>query len=86
MIKAINRHYNRRVWEWEELRAHFNLDCTWQTVRSTMNKASYHKCRACQKSWISDAQAKKRVGFSVDHVEWPEWMIKQVRSLPILLL
>ena len=78
MIKTIQGHYIRRIWEWEELRSRFKLNCTWQTVRSTMNQAGYYKCRACQKSWISDDQAKKRVGFSEEHVDWPDWKIKQV--------
>ena len=78
MIKALEGHYNRRTWDWEELRSQFELECTWQTVRSTMNQAGYHKCRACQKSWINENQAKKRVGYSEEHVGWQDWKIKQV--------
>ncbi len=78
MIRHIEGHYDRRTWEWDELRQAFKLDCVWQTVRSAMNNAGYHKCRACQKSWISADQAKRRICFSDEHKHWPDWIIKQV--------
>ena len=78
MIKHIEGHYDRRTWDWEELREEFKLQCVWETVRTTMNKAGYHKCRACQKSWINADQALRRRAFSDEHKNWPDWMIKRV--------
>lgn len=47
MIKALHKHYNRRCWEWDELRKQFNIDSTWRTVKNIINAYGYYKCRAC---------------------------------------
>lgn len=78
MILALKGHYNRRIWDWEELEAQFDLNCSWKTIRRQMNNAGYHKCRACQRDWIAKDQAEKRVTFSADKKEWPEWRWKEV--------
>lgn len=80
MIRSLHGSYHHRCWTWEELRKDFKLECKWTTVRTTMNAHGYHKCRACQKSWISDEQAQKRLGWSIDKQHWPEWQWKQVSS------
>ena len=69
MIKALNGHYDRRRWSWEELRNRFKLQCTALTVKRAFNEARYYKCRACQKSWMHQKHAdtrKERCG------EWKE--------------
>ena len=78
MIKALEGHYNRRTWKWEELTEQFGLGCSAETTKRHMNAAGYHKCRACQKSWISSDQAEKRKVFCTEMLNWPEWKLKLV--------
>ncbi|KAI4208928.1 MAG: hypothetical protein LQ349_009594, partial [Xanthoria aureola] len=77
IIKALEGHYNRRTWSWEELRKHFRLDCTEATVKKTINNAGYHKCRACQKSWINKDQKGKRYRWACAYKKWILWQWKQ---------
>ena len=78
MIKALEGHYNHRTWTWEEATEHFSLKCSPKTIKRHMNNAGYHKCRACQKSWISGDQAERRKIFCTEMLNWPEWKLMLV--------
>jgi len=43
-----------------------------------MNKAGYHKCRACQKGYLSPVTVEKRKAFALDHGSWQLDRWKQV--------
>ena len=56
----------------------WDLPVYWQTVQRHMNAAGYHKCRACQRSWISQGQADRRVTFAEAMKDWPEWKLRLI--------
>lgn len=37
------------------------------TIHRTMNKTEYHKCRTCQKTYLSSETIKKRIKFAEKH-------------------
>ncbi len=91
MIKSLEGRYGQRIKKWcdfaekfREVPAHppleFGPPLSESTVRRYMNEAGYHKCRACQKSWINHDQADRRVEFCKEH-HWPEWKWRMVRVL-----
>lgn len=96
MIQSLQGCYNQRIKPWDifaqDFRpppAHpllaFGPPLHGDTVRAYMNKAGYHKCWACQKSWISDDNAKKRVNWCKEH-KWAEWQWKLVSVSAFLVL
>jgi hypothetical protein len=63
MIASLKGHYKIRIQDWETFGRQFLPGVSGRTVKRAMNKWGYHKCRACQKSWISQDQADQRVTF-----------------------
>ncbi len=73
MIKALQGKYNQRKKPWDLIAEEFTRSApehpplkfgpplSARIVKRYMNDADYHKCRACQKSWISEEQAKNRL-------------------------
>ena len=72
MIKSLEGQYKHRTWTWEKAWDAHNLACSVLTLKHHMQNAGYHKCHACQKSWISDDQAEKRKVFCTEMLNWPE--------------
>ena len=84
MIRALQGRYNERRKPWGLLAEEFTRSepkhppleygppLSSKTVKSYMNDAGYHKCRACQKSWISAEQAQNRLYWCERH-QWPRW-------------
>ena len=86
MIKALHGSYHHKTWPWEELRSKFKLNITERCLKDTMNAHGYHKCRACQKSWINDDQAFKRVCWCRAREHWPDLRWKEVGLLSFALV
>lgn len=86
MVKSLKGYYHNRTQPWEQLAESFfqNTIC-WRTVKNHMNKAGYHKCRACQKSWINDDQRERRLHWCERHI-WPDWKWRMVRRLYVLAI
>ena len=89
MIKSLEGHYKQRVESWDNLALQFGYDeeerpnaplLLARTVKRYLNQAGYHKCRACQKSWINQNQADRRKAFCQCH-QWPLWKWKMVYFL-----
>ena len=78
IIKFLKGHYHKRIEDWETSGQSFGLDVHAKTVKRAMNRAGYHKCRACQKAWISEAQAELRYQYALEKLQWPEWQWKDV--------
>jgi hypothetical protein len=80
MILYVCTKYETRALHWEDLRQRF---CPWvqcaETVKNHMNKAGYHKCRACQKSYLRESNVKARETFAIDHVDHDVDWWKKVR-------
>ena len=58
-----NPYWDEDAGDWK----HPRLTITGKTVKRYLNEAGYHKCRACQKSWITQDQSEKRVDFCEAH-------------------
>ena len=54
------------------------MQCCGKTIKRAINAAGYYKCRACQKSWISEAQAELRYQYTLEKLQWPEWQWKDI--------
>ncbi|MCJ1255884.1 hypothetical protein MMC24_003702 [Lignoscripta atroalba] len=61
--------YIARTTKWEDLVSEFELNCHWKTVKRALNKAGYHKCKACQRGYITPENVKKRYDFALDHLD-----------------
>ena len=86
MIKSLHGHYKQRTKSWDDLAEDFGYHRKYrpfapalsaETVRRYMHDAGYYKCRACQKSWITESQAEKRMNWCRAH-QWPIWKWKMV--------
>ena len=88
MIHSLQGRYLQRIKDWDTLAPdfapvpaypplEFGPPLSSDSVRHHMNRWGYHKCRACQKSWISQDQAGKRKSWCQEH-HWPEWKWKMV--------
>ena len=76
MIKALQGRYNERKKPWDLIAEEFTSSefgppLSARTVRRYINSAGYYKCRACQKSWISEEQARNRLHWCERH-KWPK--------------
>lgn len=58
---------------WAQLGYEVGLECSYRTIQRTMGSMDYRKCIACQKGWVSDKSAKKRV-------EWCQRMLESYRT------
>ena len=70
MISAMQGHYNERIKSWNELIEEWKLDISDRTLQRAFSKEGYHKCKACQKGYISPNNQKKREEFGLNHLEW----------------
>jgi len=57
MINLITGHYSKRTLKWQKLAQQCNVVATKKTVQKAMERAGYHKCKACQKAFISPQNA-----------------------------
>lgn len=75
IIQSLEGHYSQRNKPWSQLASSFNLDCSGQTVARAMNKAGYHKCKACQKSYLTPWDKVRRVDFaeSIQNYTMDDW-------------
>ncbi|EGP82577.1 uncharacterized protein MYCGRDRAFT_51173 [Zymoseptoria tritici IPO323] len=63
IIAWVSESFEHRTVKWQELKDHFHLGCNERTLRNTMHAAGYHKCKACQKSYLRAANVDKRKAF-----------------------
>ena len=78
MIKTLHESYHHKTWSWIEFNAKFNLNVIKRCIKNKMNVEKYHKCRACQKNWINDDQAFKRVCWCKVRKNWSNWRWKKI--------
>ena len=78
VISHITRRYSKRVLGWELLAKDLDFKISGATLRRHMAKKGYHKCKACQKSWISEDQAIRRKDFADEMRRKREWYWKLV--------
>lgn len=74
IIEWFTGDYKARISTWREIKEEFNLDCSWQTIRRRLNAHGYHKCKACQRGYISPENVEKRLVFAMKRRRWgPIW-------------
>ena len=54
----------------KQVKRALNLPALARTIRRELRKISYRCCIACLRSFISRAQAKKRLAFAYEHRWW----------------
>ena len=70
IIRTISRNYNSRRMTFEQVKRALNIQASARTIRRELRKASYRRCIACSRPFISRAQAKKRLAFAYKHRWW----------------
>jgi hypothetical protein len=62
-----------RALTWAQLGYEVGLECHGDTVKRAMGTMDYHKCIACQRGWVNQKTAQKRVDWSTFMLErYPE--------------
>ena len=86
VIHSIEGRYSRRISKWqelaEELRNEKGIKISWKTLKRALNAAGYHKCRACQKSWITEDNRRARLDWCQRHRQWDLWQWRMVGPGP----
>ena len=54
----------------EQVKAQLGVKASARTIRWELRRASYRRCIACPRPYISRKQAKKRLGFALEHRWW----------------
>jgi hypothetical protein len=67
IIRHIARDYPSRRLSFEQVRQQLNLTASACTIRQELRRAGYQRCISCPRPYISHAQAKKRLGFAMEH-------------------
>jgi len=70
IIRHIARNYSTRRLTFEEVRRQLNIEASTRTIRRELRKHGYRRCIACPRPFISRKQAKKRLGFALEHRWW----------------
>ena len=72
MINSMQGHYNQRIKPWNSLIEEWKLDISVSTLKRAFAAEGYHKCKACQKGYISPNNQKKREEFGKNHLHWTD--------------
>ena len=80
IIAFATKDYNHRISKWEDLRKRFY---PWvkqaRTIKNALEARGYYKCKACQKSYLRQANVEKRDVFCGTRQLWTIEDWKQVR-------
>jgi hypothetical protein len=78
IIEDIQGRFNERTLSWDELAAKHKLPIKGRRLKELMNAIGYTKCKACQKSWMTQRQADDRVQFALAYIHLMDWQIKLI--------
>jgi hypothetical protein len=69
-IRTISKNWATRRMSFDQVKAQLNLPMSARTIRRELHRAGYRRCIACPRPFISRAQAKRRLVFSLEHRWW----------------
>jgi hypothetical protein len=67
IIRFVSKSFNNRQSTWKQLANDFGNGCHPSTVQHALEEEGYHKCKACQMTWLSDDNVKNRLAFAKEH-------------------
>jgi hypothetical protein len=71
LTRVISREWSKRRLIWKQLVISLDFNVSDETIRRTLRKLDYRRCIACERSFISEKQAKKRLkwaqSISIEH-------------------
>lgn len=63
IIRFISKSWENRQITWQQLANDFGQGCTAKTMKNTLAEWGYHKCKACQATFLSDNNVLDRKAF-----------------------
>jgi Transposase len=66
-IRHIAKDWSTRRLSFEQVRAQLGIIASAHTIRRELRHAGYHRYITCPRPYISRKQAKKRLGFALEH-------------------
>jgi transposase len=69
-IRHISNDWSTRRLTFEQVRTQLGIQASARTIRRELRRAGYRRCIACPRPYISRKQAKKRLGFALEHRWW----------------
>jgi len=70
IIRHIARNFSSRRLTFEQVRRQLGIVASTRTIRRQLRRCAYRRCIACPRPFISRMQAKKRLGFALEHRWW----------------
>lgn len=67
MIRHLTKSYKTRQSTWQQLATQYGNECHADTVKNALNNLGYHKCKACQMTFLSDNNITNRLHFAKKH-------------------
>ncbi|TVY31395.1 Transposable element Tc1 transposase, partial [Lachnellula subtilissima] len=69
-IRHIAQNWATRRLSFSQVKAQLGVQASIRTIRRELRAAGYRRCIACPRPYISRQQAKKRLGFALQHRWW----------------
>ena len=69
-IRHISRDWSTRRLTFEQVKTQLGIQASARTIQRELRCAGYRRCIACPRPYISRKQAKKRLGFALEHRWW----------------
>ena len=70
IIRHISRDWSTRRLTFHQVKAQLGIRASVRTIRRELRRAGYRRCISCPRPYISRKQAKKRLGFALEHRWW----------------
>lgn len=71
LIAKATEDYEGRKLSWARLGRDCGLDVSPKTIKRALNKAGFHRCKACKKPFLSKANVKARRCYAEEHLHEP---------------
>src|SRR6266487_1131877 len=69
-IRHISRDWSTRRLTFEQVKTQLGIQASARTIQRELHHAGYQCCIVCPRPYISRKQAKKRLGFALEHQWW----------------
>lgn len=79
MIRFVSKSHESRTSTWQDLADAYTEGVHWRTVKNHMNSAGYHKCKACQRSWLREDNVTARKVYASIYKKRPQRWWRRVR-------
>lgn len=67
IIRYLSKSFEARQSTWRQLAKDYGGGCTATTVKNSLNALGYHKCKACQMTWLLDDNIAGRESYCNSH-------------------